>query len=571
MIMKRFFLSNFLFLCCITSLLSQTNERYASNRLIVKLKTEYQKNYLQQTKSPKTLVQGATNPLNLFDDLNKKYNLEKQEPIIIGDLVPCIVLHFAKDITIAEAIAAYKQTQLFEYVELDYVGYGEGECMEVNNTETKKLSPPIIAPNDTYFNNQWGLLNNGTFSTTSIAGQDIKMLDAWSITKGSSDIIVCILDSGAPLDHPELKDRIWINTKEIPGNTIDDDGNGYVDDVYGWNFAGRNNNPYDDNGHGSNVTGIVGNIGNNNLGYAGIDWNCKLMIVKVLDANNTGFYSWWIYGIYYAVKNGAKVINMSLVGYDYSSALNDALTYAWNNGVTIVAAMGNENSSVLRYPAGHHQSINVGSVNDDGRRTHPFLRSTSTASGSNIGQHIDVTAPGNYIYGISYKSLTDYTYYWGGTSQATPHVTGIVSLMLSLDSTLTTQHIRDIIRATADDQTTNSLEDTPGFDIFNGYGRVNATRALRAVLLTDTKDISSSLKIYPNPSTGVLNIHADNILSSSASVSVCNAIGQQVFSEKINNASNKTDFSLDLKSLKGLHFIRLNDGVKNYVQKIILE
>ncbi len=570
MIMKRFFLSNFLFLCCITSLLSQTGERYASNRLIVKLKTEYQKNYLQQTKSPKTFVQGATNPLNLFDDLNKRYNFEKKEPLIIGDLVPCIVLTFAKEINIAEAIAAYKQTQLFEYVEPDYVGYGEGECMEVNNTETKKLSPPTIAPNDTYFSNQWGLFNNGTFSTTSVAGQDIKMVDAWSITKGSSDIIVCILDSGAPLDHPELKDRIWINTKEIPGNGIDDDGNGYVDDVYGWNFAGRNNNPYDDNGHGSNVTGIVGNIGNNNLGYAGIDWNCKLMIVKVLDANNTGFYSWWIYGIYYAVKNGAKVINMSLVGYDYSSALNDALTYAWNNGVTIVAAMGNENSSVLRYPAGHHQSINVGSVNDDGRRTHPFLRSTSTASGSNIGQHIDVTAPGNYIYGISYKS-TDYTYYWGGTSQATPHVTGIVSLMLSLDSTLTPQRIRDIIRATADDQTTNSLEDTPGFDIFNGYGRVNATRALRNALLTDTKDISSSLKIYPNPSTGVLNIHADNILSSSATISVCNVIGQQVFSEKINNASNKTDFSLDLKSLKGLHFIRLSDGVKNYIQKIILE
>ena len=569
--MKRFSLFLLIFSCAGTVLWSQTSGQYASNRLMLKLKSDYHKLYIQNTKVPTTSIKNTNSPLNVFNDLNKKYSLQKQEPIIIGDAVPVIVLHFINDINIPEAIAAYKQTQLFEYVEPDYIGRGEGECIEAKISATKKIMPPSVAPNDTYFSQQWGLLNTGTFSPTSVTGQDIKMADAWNITKGSSDIIVCILDSGAPIDHPELKNRIWTNTKEIPGNGIDDDGNGYVDDVQGWNFADNNNNPYDNNGHGSNVTGIVGNIGNNNLGYAGIDWNCKLMLLKGLKADNTGFYSWWIYGIYYAVKNGAKVINMSLVGYDNSNALLDAVTFAWNNGVTIVACMGNENSGVLRFPAGHHQSINVGSVDDNGKRTHPFLNSSPATSGSNVGQHIDVTAPGNFIYGITFKKLDNYDYYWGGTSQATPHVTGLVSLMLSLDKTLTPARIRDIIRATADDQTTNSMEDTPGFDIYNGYGRINAPRALRS-LLTDIKDVNTSaLKIYPNPSNGILNIHCDEILSATATLSICNEIGQQVFSEKIKDAANKKDFSINLTTLKGLHFIRLTDGLKNYTQKIMLE
>ena len=563
--MKLLFTAGFFLFFVVFTAISQTTSHYADNRLMLKLKSDYRKLYLDRTKSHVSNIQTVENPLKIFDDLNNKFGIEKQTPIIVEDDVRCIILQFAKDINIPEALSAYKQTQLFEFVEPDYVGRGEGECVEQKTSELKKTLPPNAEPNDSYFSKQWGLLNKGNFSTTAVAGQDIKMPDAWNITKGSSDVVVCILDSGAPLNHAELAGRIWTNTKEIPGNGIDDDGNGYIDDVYGWNFADNNNNPYDNEGHGSNVTGIVGNNGNNNLGYAGMDWNCKLMIVKGLDAKNTGFYSWWVSGIYYAVKNGAKVINMSLVGNDYSNALNDAVSYAWNSGVTVAACMGNDNGNTPRYPAGFHQSINVGSVNDDGKRTHPFL--TSTDGGSNVGQHIDVTAPGNYIYGITYKSLSNYNYYWGGTSQATPHVTGLVALMLSVDKTLTPPRIRDIIRSTADDQTTNSPEDTPGFDIYNGFGRINASRALRA-LLTDTKDISTALKIYPNPSNGNLNFHIDENLSGAADLNIYNTLGQIVFFEKINAGSSKKDFSVQTQFLQGLHFIKLSDDSKIYLQKI---
>ena len=566
--MKLLFTIGFCIFFSTITLNSQTSAHYAGNRLMLKLKSDYQKFYFERNKSLVSNIQTAQNPLKAFDDLNKKFGIEKQTPIIIENKVPCIILQFAKEINIPEAIDIYKQTQLFEYVEPDYVGRGDGECAEQKPTELNKIPPPNAEPNDTYFAKQWGLSNKGNFSTTAVAGQDIKMSDAWNITKGSSEVVVCILDSGAPLDHSELAGRIWTNTKEIPGNGIDDDGNGFIDDVFGWNFADNNNNPYDNYGHGSNVTGIVGNNGNNNLGYAGMDWNCKLMIVKGLDATNSGFYSWWVSGIYYAVKNGAKVINMSLVGNDYSAALNDAVTFAWNSGVTVVACMGNDNVNLLRYPAGFHQSINVGSVDPNGKRTVPFF--WSKTSGSNIGQHIDVTAPGNYIYGITYKSLSDYNYYWGGTSQATPHVTGLVSLMLSVDKTLTPTRIRDIIRTTADDQTTNSLEDTPGFDIYNGFGRINAPRALSS-LLTDTKDISTALKIYPNPSNGNLNFHLDDILSGAADLSIYNTLGQIVFSEKINSSLSKKDFSIQTQFLKGLHFIKVSDNSKFYLKKIIFE
>ena len=560
-------LFNFLVFICFINFTanSQSVAQYAGNRLMLKLKTDFHKLYIDRIKLPVSNIQKTESPLTSFDNLNNKWGVEKQTPIIIENKVPCIILQFTKNVNIPEAVSAYKQTQLFEYVEPDYIGRGDGECVEQKISELERIYPPNAEPNDTYFSKQWGLLNKGDFSTSAIAGQDIKMTDAWNITKGSSEVVVCILDSGAPLDHPELAGRIWTNTKEIAGNGIDDDGNGYIDDVQGWNFADNNNNPYDNEGHGSNVTGIIGSTGNNNLGYAGMDWNCKLMIVKGLDATNSGFYSWWISGIYYAVKNGAKVINLSLVGNDNSSMLNDAVTYAWNNGVTTVICMGNDNGGIARYPAGFHQSINVGSVDPNGKRSVPFFWSAS--SGSNYGQHIDVTAPGNYIYGISYKSLSNYNYYWGGTSQATPHVTGLVSLMLSIDKTLTPSRIRDIIRTSSDDQTTNSSEDAPGFDIYNGYGRINAPRALRA-LITDTKDINSLLKIYPNPSNGNLNIHLDENLSNRAVLNIYNSFGQSVFSEKINVASMQKDFSLLTPVLKGLHFIKLTDNSKNYFLKI---
>ena len=123
---------------------------------------------------------------------------------------------------------------------------------------------------------------------------------------------------GIKFDHPELSGRIWYNYDEIPGNGIDDDNNTFIDDTKGWDFVNSDNDPTDDYGHGTNVTGIIGSNGNNSIGYAGVDWHCKLMIMKGINSSNWGYYSWWIGGINYIVGKGVNVINMSVGGTDVS-------------------------------------------------------------------------------------------------------------------------------------------------------------------------------------------------------------------------------------------------------------
>lgn len=360
-----------------------------------------------------------------------------------------------------------EETGLFEYVENDHVGKGSGVS--------------AVTPTDTYFNRQWGLYNDGTFSASAISGADVKMTEAWGLTTGSSSVIVCILDSGLKLDHPEFSGRLWVNPSEIANNNIDDDGNGYIDDVNGWDWANNDKNPTDDHGHGTNVAGITAASGNNSTGYAGVDWNCKVMTGKILNASNSGSYSWFASGIYYAVNKGARVINMSVGGSGFSQSLKDACDFAYANNVALFACMMNENNGVSYYPAAYSSTIAVGATDVNDYRVQPFF--WSTTSGSNYGSHIDVVAPGNYIYGLSYSSNTNYNSYWGGTSQATPLVAGIGSLMVALNPSITVDEIRSKLRSTAVDLVGRPTEDVAGFDNYMGYGRVNAYAALAAVIL----------------------------------------------------------------------------------------
>jgi len=362
------------------------------------------------------------------------------------------------------------QSGLFEYVLEDNMakGMGQQSCTSVN-------------PDDTYFSRQWGLKNNGTFNTNALANADIDMDNAWSITTGNANTVVCILDGGVKLDHPEFDGRIWVNTHEIPNNNIDDDNNGYIDDVNGWDWVNLDNNPTDDYGHGTNVAGIIGANSNNGSGYAGINWNCKLMIGKVLDNSDIGFYSWIISGINYAVLNGANVINTSLGGTVFNQALDDACWFAYYNNVVLVASMGNTNSNEINYPAGCGGAIAVGATTTNDHRAAPFPWSSS--SGSNFGSHIDVVAPGDYIYGLDYISNTNYNIAWSGTSQAVPYVSGIVSLLFGIHPSLTSEQVRTILHTSAKDLVGDPAEDIPGYDPYMGYGRVSAMAALSSNLL----------------------------------------------------------------------------------------
>jgi subtilisin family serine protease len=284
---------------------------------------------------------------------------------------------------------------------------------------------------------------------------------AWQNGHTGKGVIVAVLDTGVDYNHEDLKNNIWTNTKEIAGNGIDDDGNGYVDDVLGWNFNSNNNNVLDNNGHGTHVSGTIA-AENNGIGVTGIAYNSQIMAVKVLDENGSGSYANIANGIRYAVDNGANVINLSLGGNSGNNTLKSAIEYASSKGVIVVMAAGNSGDATPSYPARYadKSGIAVGAVDKNNQ-----LTDFSNRSGSQEIKY--VTAPGKDVY----STVPDNKYAsYSGTSMAAPHVAGVVALMLSANPNLTESQVREIIISTAENgtnpqqpQPTNPSPSMPSF------------------------------------------------------------------------------------------------------------
>jgi thermitase len=306
--------------------------------------------------------------------------------------------------------------------------------------EPNYLLLPNRQPNDTFYKvYQWNLPLIG-------------MEQSWEVSRGSSDVVVAVVDTGIDLNHPEFRGKL----------------------VNGHNVLEDNNNPNDDNGHGTHVAGVIAARTNNGAGIAGMSWNGKLMPIKAIGADGAGSAFDIAQGIYWATDHGADVINLSVGNYTSSAALLEACRYAFERNVVLVAASGNDSTDQPSYPAAYKEVLSVAAVDHNRRR----------ADFSNFGRYIDVAAPGvdipsTYIYS-DYAALS-------GTSMACPHVAALASLIRSVHPNMKNTEVMQLIRKSATDL------GTAGRDDLYGYGLINVNAALRQIqpktpLMTDKNE-----------------------------------------------------------------------------------
>jgi len=325
--------------------------------------------------------------------------------------------------TTEQAIAALKKNPNVEYAEPNY-----------------EIHIDVI-PNDTRFSELYGMRNTG--QTGGTAGADIRATQAWDLFTGDPNLKVGVIDTGVDYNHPDLAQNVWTNPGEIPGNNIDDDNNGYIDDVHGYDFVNNDGDPFDDNGHGTHCSGTIAGVGNNNLGVAGVNWNAKIVGIKFLSSGGSGSTEGAIASVQYAIAVGVRLTSNSWGGGGFSQALLDAINAAGAAGQLFVAAAGNSgvNTDVSpQYPAAYNSPYIISVAATDHNDNLPSF--------SNFGATtVDIGAPGVNILstfpGNRYEVLS-------GTSMATPHVSGVAALTWGRFPLISNLQVKTLILNAAD-------------------------------------------------------------------------------------------------------------------------
>lgn len=365
-------------------------------------------------------------------------------------VIPKIGLHRLranKNKSTKELLELYRKDPGVEYAEPNYI-----VTIEAN-------------PNDADYALLWGLNNTG--QTGGTVDADIDAPEAWDYLYGSwGDVVVAVIDTGVDYNHPELAGNMWVNPGEIPNDGIDNDGNGYIDDYRGWDFYNNDNNPYDDHGHGTHVSGTIAATGYNSIGVIGVNYKAKIMPVKFLSASGSGYTSDAIEAILYASRMGAKVMSNSWGGAGYSLAEIDAINmaYANGNGALFVAAAGNnssDNDLSPFYPASCEVPNVVSVAATDKNDAMAWFSCYGFTS-------VDLAAPGVDIYSTKPNSAYQYL---SGTSMATPHVSGAAALVMAAYPYLTVDEVKNLLLNSADPIA--SLKDKMATG-----GRLNACRTL---------------------------------------------------------------------------------------------
>lgn len=383
-----------------------------------KIMSNYEENKIKKNfKEGEVLVKikaGTSN--SSIESAQKKYNIKSKKNLNKQlDLVKFDNSKYSLD----EMLLNLNSDLNIEYAEPNYI--------------SKISSDP---ENEPYFKSMWGLKN------TTNQGIDINVETAWKNSTGNPNLVVGVIDTGVDYHHEDLKDNIWINNKEIANNGIDDDKNGYVDDYNGWDFAYSDNSSYDDNSHGTHVSGTIA-ASSNGIGIVGIAPNVKIMPLKAADSKGELYTSDIVSAIEYGVSKGVKLFNCSFGSSDFSQTEYDAIK---NSNALFICAAGNgdtygngmdNDSYVKNYPSSFEllNIVSVASMDKNG-----YL---STFSNYGVTS-VDIAAPGSSIYstvpgGYAYKS---------GTSMATPHVTGVAALVLSADMNLSPIEVKNCILKT---------------------------------------------------------------------------------------------------------------------------
>ena len=330
-----------------------------------------------------------------------------------------------------------------------------------------------LVPNDTFYDEQWYL-------------DKMQAGVAWETSTGSDDVVIAVIDSGVDLDHPDLIGNIWQNSTEIAGNGVDDDKNGYIDDLHGWDFVDEDGDPTpeinstasaDAISHGTLVAGLIGATGDNAEGVTGVNWNVSVMSLRILDEQGNGNAITASEAVDYAIANGADVLNLSFSGMSNDRALGDSIEQAYEAGIVIISAMGNDGLNTDQspvYPACYMEGdedwvIGVAATN----------RLDKAADFTNYGEDcVDISAPGVDIFGLDYYDPSEgfneaYNGGWAGTSMSAPLVAGAVGLLLSAYPTLTPSAMKTVLQLSVD-----PVSAEPALRKMYGTGRLNLANAL---------------------------------------------------------------------------------------------
>ena len=445
--------------------------RFAEDRVLVKLK------------------EGV--PEETVEALNRKNNARTEKKI---PRTRVSVVKLPKGLQVADAVKRYGASPDVEYAEPDFL-------LSTNQTAT-------TTPNDASYPKLYNLNNTG--QTGGTTNSDIDAPEAWGSTNGSPDSVVAVIDTGVDINHADLKNNIWINPDEVSGNRLDDDKNGYIDDINGWDFRNNDASVFDadEGSHGTHVAGTIAAQGNNSVGVVGVAWEARIMPLKFIGPT-TGYTSDAVEALNYAVAEGVKVSSNSYGSAgNFSQALLDAVRKADTAGHLYVAAAGNDgadNDTTAFYPSGY-DSANIVSVAATDS-------SDALAGFSNYGSSsVDLAAPGvgilSTLPGNAYGSKN-------GTSMATPHVAGAAALIKSKSPTADDVEIKRLLLESVDKKANLTGRTSAG-------GRLNAARALGIKL--------SQISLNASPST--LNYGVSTMLSGKLTSSGSPLSGKQVILEQ---------------------------------------